>query len=273
MHRYNRTAATLALLASTLLVPASRADDRYLIEFNAGGPYFPANCVQFVWTDEVRFYNTGTSEAVIHLLGLSNGGMVAGGATSLTLAAGETSTLGAGVLWQPKRTQPDAPVPLWVTHLDVPSGVIIASHGQLGMTSPACGAPIGAPPTLAASALGRYPLPVFADLVPPTIPQFHLGTGFGNEDSHMNVAIYNSASVIANARIDVRQACDHSLIDTRNVQVQPDTIVQVGGFSRGTCPASTYDVEVVVDQPSLSYVSTVANAFPTNMAVTTSSPN
>lgn len=272
MHRLNRLAATFAVLALALVMPAG-ADDRYLIEFNAAGPSFPANCVQFVWTDDVQFYNSSTSEAVVRLLGLSNGGMVPGAATTLALAPGETSTLAAGVLWQPKRTQPDVPVPLWVTHLDVPSGVIVASHGQLGMTSPLCGPPIGAPPTLAASALGRYPLPVFAALVPPTIRQFHLGTGFGNEDSHINVAVYNAASVTANARIDVLQACDHSLIETRNVQVRPDTILQVGGFNRGTCPLSTYDVEVVVDQPSLSYVSTVANAFPTNMAVATSAPN
>jgi hypothetical protein len=70
------------------------------------------------------------------------------------------------------------------------------------------------------------------------------------------------------ASIEVRRACDNSIVDRRTVAISPNTIIQVGGLTTGTndCPSANrtqnyvrYTV-VTVDQPSFSIVSTLTEA-------------
>jgi hypothetical protein len=273
MH-YATCLARVLIVAAILIPRSATADDRYLVRFNAGGAGL-TDCSGLVWSDEVRLFNSAATPATVRLLDLSNGGIPPGVATSFDLAAGETASLDAKAQWHPNATGTGAAVPLWITHIDVPPEVIIASHGQLGVGS-SCG--FGAP-TIAATVLGRYPLPVFATLVPSGSSQHHLGVGFGEEDSHINVAVYNAASRSATAHVEVRQSCDNTIIDMRDVLIAPDVLVQLGGFNRGICPyaagqpLASYDVVVTTDQPSLSFVSTVSNHVPTPVPVTTSGPN
>jgi hypothetical protein len=269
-----RIVTVVAVAVATIIPRCATATERYFFRFNASGPVV-STCSGFVWSDEILLDNSGSAPATVRLIDLSNGGVPPGKATSFDLAPGETTSLDAKVAWHPNAAGLGAAVPLWVMHLDVPQEVIVASHGQLGLGS-ACG-PL--PPTTAATAFGRYPLPVFTTLASPGSTQYHLGVGFGEEDSHINVAIYNAAEVVATAHVEVRQSCDNSIIDSRDVQIAGDSIVQVGGFNRGTCPygpkqgPASYDVTVKVDQPSLSIVSSVSNNFPTPMAVSTSAAN
>src|SRR4029077_6232298 len=82
------------------------------------------------------------------------------------------------------------------------------------------------------------------------------------------VAIYNAGQQPALASIEVRRACDNSVVDNRTVTINPNTIIQVGGLTTGTndCTIGTrttnfalYPV-VTVDQPSFSIVSTLTDA-------------
>jgi hypothetical protein len=65
----------------------------------------------------------------------------------------------------------------------------------------------------------------------------HLGTDLGVSDSRTNVGIYNASDREANARIEIRRACDNAVVDQRTVTVPANTTSQIGGLVKGidTC--------------------------------------
>lgn len=118
---------------------------------------------------------------------------------------------------------------------------------------------------------GSLPLPIFRQLVPANRQQIHMGADLGAMERRTNVILYNGGTEVATATVEYRVACDQSLIERRTVSLQPNTVVQVAGFtdfSRSTCFAdlatnTTRYVVVTMDQPGFSHVMTVSNEFPT----------
>lgn len=126
----------------------------------------------------------------------------------------------------------------------------------------------GAPPRL--FLFGRTSLPVFRSLAAPNNPQVHLGADLGGLPSRINVGIYNaSQDATATARIELRSACNDTLLQSRIVSIPPNTIHQFGGFGAhvfcerrfGSSAGTDFAMYVVVtvDQPSLSYVAALRN--------------
>ena len=215
------------------------------------------------WHDDLIFHNTTAEDAVVHLLGVSNGGPPDGNPTEVTVPAGRTVSLKDlfGV-WEPLQGGP-----LWVVHLDVPDGVLTFSRGGAdGECPPPCGAPTNPLPNL-----GAFSMPVFRALSAPGQRQIHVGADLGTQPARINIGIYNAGTSTATATVSVYQACDDTVLETRTAAVPADTAAQFGGMGSALtqCPADTplntwlrYAV-VTVDQPSLSYVVNLADPLPT----------
>lgn len=76
--------------------------------------------------------------------------------------------------------------------------------------------------------------------------------------------MYNAGAAPAIARVEVRQMCNNQVVDSRVFGIAADTAVQVTGLSTATVNCATGKpyliyVTVVVDQPSLSWVTSIAN--------------
>lgn len=221
------------------------AEDVYAVRFFARSE--PCSLL-ILWEDDIVFHNSTNADKTVRLLGVSNGEARVP-AEQLAVPAGRTVSAKGRVAWVP-----DASVPLWVVHLDVPSGVIVQSRAEAH--SDFCG---GAPPSPTPE-LGAFSLPTFRALTTAGVRKVHLGADLGGENSYVNVGIYNAATIPASASIELRQSCGDSLLDHRSVAIQPNSIVQVTGLN-GTpsgCPTTQGSwmryVTVTVDQPSLSYV-------------------
>jgi hypothetical protein len=221
------------------------AEDVYAVRFFARSELCP---FLILWEDDIVFHNSTTGDKSVRLLAVSNGEL-RDAAEQLLIPAGRTVSANGKVAWLPR-----SPVPLWVVHLDVPSGVIVQSRVEVHTDS--CG---GVPPSPTPE-LGAFSLPVFRALTPARVRKIHLGADLGSEVSYVNVGIYNAATISASALIELRQGCDDALLEPRNVEIPPNSIVQFAGFHGvpSRCPAtqgswSRY-VTVTVDQPSLSYV-------------------
>lgn len=252
MKRLLVAALTLALTA------AVSAAEIYILQGEARGPFMSSGG-QVFWSTDAYFYNSSTTTARVRLLGLSN---VANPEPprELTLAPGRTAAL---LKAAPTFRPPSVP-PLWIVRADVPEGVAVESILLVGTI-------VDRPPLpleIRRYDFGKTRLPVFRALVPPNQRQPHLATFLGPE-SRINVGIYNAAGTPATARIEIRRHCDDVLVDERVVSLPADTVLQFGGFSaqHAECGADAslsgpgvYTV-VTVDQPSVSFVSNVANAY------------
>jgi len=219
------------------------------------------------WHDDLIFHNPTTQEAVVHLLGLSNGGIQAGDRTDVIVPAGRTVSLKDLLpAWEP----PEAPL-LWVAHFSVPDGILAVSRGGADVE---CPSPCGAPPNPFPN-LGAFSMPIFRSLVPPGKPQIHMGADLGTLGSRFNTGVYNAGPVAATATVEVFQACDDTLLEARSFSVSTDTAMQFGGLGSVPthCPAQTplntwlRYARVTVDQPSLSYVVNVADPFPSGFMI------
>jgi hypothetical protein len=234
--------AVLATLA--FLNPGSgAADDLYAVRFVARSE---PGCLFIRWEDELVFHNAGMGDRIVTLLGVSNGALPETN-RQLLIPAGRTVRLDGS--WTPR-----GGALLWVLHLDVPVGVAVQSRAEAHTDW--CG---GAPPSPTPD-MGSFSLPVFRALTAANVRQVHLGADLGSQGSYVNVGIYNAGIVSATSSIELRQACDDSLLDQRTVEVPPNSIIQVSGMSGNTsgCPriqgSWTRYVTVKVDQPSLSYI-------------------
>ncbi len=254
-----KPASTVRLLAAgmaLLLACTLYAAPAHVIRFNASGPRVGV-CNTLTWHDNLTFYNTTDSTVTVRVLGISNGTPFSTSPDRIDIPPGHVVLADVlGSAWLP--TNDRAPG-LWIMHLDVPEGVIIESRNEMFQGS-ACILPF--PPL----SLGKVSLPVFRAAVPANQPQVHLGTDIGSKDARINVGIYNQSDVIANAHIEVRRSCDSSLVDARDVQVPPDTLVQFAGFQKGadTCgsDATTFRwmryTVITVDEPSMTFATSLS---------------
>jgi hypothetical protein len=244
-----------------------RADDLYVIDMRAVGARLPApdTCNAFLWDADTVFYNLGASDASVALVGVSNGSIQPGIRTTFPLPAGRATSIreAMGTAWSPTSTGG-----IWLYHLNVPAGVRVESGMLLSLTNPFC-----TTPGFISQPYGKAALPVFRSLVPTGQQQVLTGLTLGDIAAHINVGIYNGGNDAASATVEIHRACDGALVDTRTVSLQPNSLQQFGGFAVSDTPAActqafsgpnglnhaAYAV-VTVDQPSVSFASTVANA-------------
>lgn len=251
----------LLLLLVAAYVPSVNAEEVYVVAATTAPVVTTPPCIVSYWQSDLHFHNTGTSDAVVHFLGISNGSATP--PLDITVPAGRTSAvqggssmLGPGVGWVP-----DSHDPVWMVHLDVPDTVVLENRAEVvsGPWVP-CNPGQG-------TILGGLPLPSFRSLVSAGTPQYHLQSDLGNQDYHMNVTVFNSGSVPAQATLSFRQGCDDGLEDESTVTIPPNSLEVFGGFTvypncseipPGAANSASY-VVVTVDQDSVSYVTTLLN--------------
>jgi hypothetical protein len=256
-------AAGVALLFVAQTICAAPA---HVIRFAATDARQVGDCERMGWHDTLTFYNTTDTTATVRILGISNGTPAQMSPDHIDLPPGNVvwADLVLHSAWEPGNST------IWIMHLDVPEGVVIESRDEMFERNACVASP--SPPF----SLGKISLPVFRASVPANQTQIHLGTDLGAKDVHINVGIYNQSQIAANAHIEVRRSCDNFVVDSRDVQIAPDTIVQVTGLHNGSniapacgtsatvAPWLRYTV-VSVDEPSMTFATVVGeslNAIP-----------
>ena len=155
--------------------------------------------------------------------------------------------------------QPNTPV--WLDELDLPLGVFADSRIEIGASACNVSPPIFGPVN------GKLSTPMFTSLVPANTVQRHIGTDLGLLDARVNVGIFNGGSSGATAHVELRRACDDALLAQQTISLDPNALRQISlssGAPKAVCPGAdagywvTYTT-VTVDQPSLSFVSTISN--------------
>ena len=219
------------------------------------------------WHDDLIFHNPTTQDEIVHLVGLSNGGVRPGDTIDVAVPSGRTVSLkdlfGA---WEPFEEQP-----IWVAHFEVPDGVLTVSRGGADFE---CPSPCGVPPNPFPN-LGAFSMPVFRSLTPAGQEQIHMGADLGTLGSRFNTGVYNAGSGTATATVEVFQACDDTLLEARSFSIPADTAVQFGGLGSlpTHCPTGTplntwlRYARVTVDQPSLSYIVNIVDPFPSGFTI------
>jgi len=244
-----------------LAAVAVHAADAYLVRFAADGR--SSTCASAFWADDILLYNNQATPATVRLLGLSNGTIRPETPREVTVLPHRVFSIAqafrARVVWAPLETSP-----IWVVHLDIPDGITIDSRDEVYYEF-AC----GTLPEHDRRSAGKVSLPVFRALVPAGQPQIKLGTDLGGRSGRMNVAIYNAGENAATAHVDVRNACDDAVVDSRDVGIPANTILQFGGFRTFGPDCTTTDAAswmrytiITVDQPSISYVSNLTDDLP-----------
>ena len=252
----------ISLLSTTLV-----AGDIYIVQGSAEGRMFN-EVERIIWTTDAVFYNTGSTDAVVTLLDVSNGGLRHPEyPISFAIPPHRTATFeGERARWAPAAFDP-----LWAVHIDVPASVLVESVLFIGSRNEG---PTNVSPRDLPARFGKVRLPSFRALTSPGQPQTHLATYLGAEPdipSRINVGVYNGGTVGATAQIEIRRHCDDTVVSSATVSVAAKSVIQVNNFSsnpgRG-CPdaspgpggAGVYTV-VTVDQPSFSFVSNLANTL------------
>jgi hypothetical protein len=248
----------LSFLVTLVLAAGSAVGSEvWAFRFNAFSP-----AISTSWRDDLVFHNTNTQDAVVRLIGISNGGVQVGDLAEVTVPADRTVSLtNLFGVWQPQ----DAT--LWVVHVDVPDGVLAFSRGgAYGECPSPCTVPRNPLP-----GLGAFSMPLFRALVSAGQPQIHMGADLGFQPSRINVGIYNAGASAAKATVVVFQACDDAALESRTISISPDTVVQLGGLgsAKAHCesqPEATNIwlryVTVTMDQPGLSYIVSLADPLP-----------
>jgi len=239
---------TLLLLATALPCAAGEV---YLFQAHADGPPIPEAAIGapvFVeWDTDAFFFNHGAAEATVTLLDADAG-------MQFSIPPQKAVALSTAL---PAR-------PLHLVHAIVPDAVTVENALFIGAAQG------GTRPTAPTYEYGKVRLPVFTALTPANQPQVHLATYLGNQASHANVWIYNGGDEAATAHVVIRRQCDDAVVDETTVGVGPKNAVSLSGLAAAStpCPASTTTrawitrsiyTTVTVDQPSLSFVSSVAN--------------
>jgi len=220
---------------------------------------FAGPCLGLQWEADTLLLNRLPDPAVVRLVSISDRPEISPEPErELLLPPGQTLSLNRNTAWQP-----GADVPLFVLHLDVPDGVLIEGVLNLG-TGNGDDCPLPPAPDSSA-AFGVIHLPHFRTLVAANQEQIHLGTTLGGSPARNNVGIHNAAAVPATAHVSLHRACDNRLVDETTIQLAANSTTQVRleNTSADTCtgavPAWVDYVTVTVDQPSVTWVSTLAN--------------
>jgi hypothetical protein len=204
-------------------------------------------CVGWInWHDDLIFHNTTDRNLTVRLLSMTGG---AGDRTpELDIPAHKTISLtNLWGMWSP------AIEPLWVVQVDVPSGIVTSSRAG-GYSWLGTG---GAPPS-GVPDLGAFAMPVFRDLVPAGETQYLFGADLGAQAARVNVGLYNAGTSDSDFSVEVRSACDDSVLARKVVTLSAGNVVQQSlNPSPTSClqsnPWSRY-VTVTASQPSISYI-------------------
>jgi hypothetical protein len=237
----------MAGIAGLLICLSAQAGDVWVVRGGSGTVLH--DCLGLRWVADVILHNRTSSEAVVRTIHVSNGGDSSANTAALQPHTSATaSSLGVGGT---------ANSSLWVAKLDVPTNLV--TEGRLESFDVALCNP-GQPPPAVPN--GKIALPVFTSLTPAGAEQVHFGTDLGGQAVRLNVAVYNAATVPAMATIVVTQPMCANVAVTKIALVPADSIVQIAIPEVRACTAAggwaSY-VTVVVDQPSFSFVSTIAN--------------
>ena len=247
-HRNTLTKACFLILIACCVAQVARSAEIWIVR---GGGSTRVGCAGVAWSADALLHNRSTTDVAVRALHVSNGGVAL--TDAIIVANSSMSSADAGV-------GGTANAFLWVTKLDIPEG--ITAEGRLEyFTANFCA--VGQPPPLAPA--GKISLPVFSRLVPAGEEQVHFGTDLGGQIVRLNVAIFNAATVPANATITVVQPVCGRVPATMTGTVPSDSIVQLGIPRIEPCLAKITSlgwasyVTVTVDQPSFSFVSTLRN--------------
>lgn len=255
------------LIVSFVLVSAAYASDVYVVDAYALAAKIPNSCTSLVWDADTVFYNLSNTDAVVTLLGISNGTRNPGFPNTFTIPAGTATSIRQkiGALWHPLSN--DA---VWVYHLDVPDGVRVDTELFPESTTLFCPRPV-----IVTQPYGKVQIPVFRTLTPAGQSQFIGGLTLGDVPAHMNVAIYNAGETTAHATIQVFRACDARLVASQQVTIPANTIWQFPAVpapnTTGACASGIMQpnglnslayAAVVVDSPSLSFASAASDIEP-----------
>ncbi len=249
---------SLGLVFLTVLAVTANASDVYVLQGSADTPI--DGCQFYGWRGAVLLHNASSADAIVTLLGFGNTPPLPGVTRQFRVEAGRTAA--APNTWTPS---PQSPT-LWVLHLDIPTDVTI--EGRIEIKTENCVGPPSSFPDR-----GKLSFPVYRDLQPSNVTKVHLGTDLASTSARNNVAVYNGGTVNAHAHVEVHRACDDQVIDRRDVDIEPSAVLQVTGLTANpdvgclsgggsAIAAYTTYVTVTVDQPSLSWVSTLANSKP-----------
>jgi hypothetical protein len=211
------------------------------------------------WNGELRFFNSGSSDATVSVLHVSNGVSLPA-PPPLTIAPGEMQR-GPLVGWFPPVT-PEGPQ-LLVLELDAPDGVVVTDR-IYSQFADSCNGEI--PCTVPLINEGAVGLPVYTELRPAGQLQVLPAADLGDLVRRVNVTLYNGGATLATATTTVRSACDNHVGGSFTTVVPPDTVLQARvpdaflplpcGESGGVGPAY---LTVVMDQPGFAASATIAN--------------
>lgn len=220
----------------------------------------------YQWNASIVLHNFGERPAAVRLLGYSNGGSAVG-TSEIVIDANHS----AATLLPRPAVLPSGPV--YVLKLEAADSVKVESRLEYAYAS--CDTlPVPLGPA------GQIQLPVFHSLTPAGRAQIHLGTDLGFQNARVNVGVYNGGDVSTTARVAVHHpACAAEPPAMTEVTIAPDTLVQVTAASRPcsvpqdrAVPQHVAYTVVTVDQPSLSYVTTLSNIQTPNVSVVAATP-
>lgn len=215
-------------------------------------------CIATIWTGDAALQNTTDAPLTVQQMSFSDIRSLPFIAPSFTILPHTTTSLGR------QRSLHHIGTPqtsVWVDQLDVPDGVLVDSRIEIGASLCNVSPPISGPVN------GKLSTPTFRALVPAGTVQRHLGTDLGLLDARVNVGVFNAGEATAHAHVEVRRACDDALLGQSDATLNRNSLIQVSmnvGAPKAACTEADIDywvsyTTVTVDQPSLSFVSTISN--------------
>jgi hypothetical protein len=250
-----RSILAVALL-SLLAEPMTHARDVYAIGMHARGANV-TNCSWLVWTGDIDFYNTSTTEQRVRVVGVSNGTLRAFGHEELAVPAKSVVSreMASGTFWYPSSPHLD---PLWIWRVEVPDAIRV--HSKMRLDEEFC------TPSLGPDSRGEITLPTFDELVPANQEQVFLGTDAGGLPRRINVGLYNAGPLASSAELRLHRSCDNAVLAAKSVPVAANTTLQAQ-LQSGDAPPPCIDpgvatgtyVTVTLDQPGLAFVSVLSN--------------
>jgi len=247
---------TLALLALVLSTSTLSAASVWTIGGRAATPAGDG-CTATLWTGDTILYNSNNAPVTVNQVNWSD--RVTLLLRPPTVQKFTIPAHGTIALSKPRADfLIDAPnTPLWIDELDVPEGVLVQGRIEVGASLCNVSPPIFGPVN------GKLTAPVFRSLAAANSVQRHIGTDLGLVDARVNVGIFNAGTTNATAHVEVRRACDDAILQQQTISLDPNALRQVSlnvGAPSGSCESYwVTNTIVTVDQPSLSFVSTISN--------------
>jgi hypothetical protein len=179
-HNYRALKKLTLSLVLLFVTTACFAADTWILQAAADG--FNDGCRTQSWGADAVFQNTTDTPATVRLLGVSNGAITDSAIPkSFDIPPHRTVTLLQMTrgLWRASTVPP-----IWVTHLDVPTGVLVEGRINVGVNDYCSAFPIVRTPSL-----GKVSQPAIRSLTPTGQAQVHVGTDLGLVESRTNVAL------------------------------------------------------------------------------------